>query len=699
MKKISVFIVFSICSALLFSCASIKDKISLASVNDPATSTSKNPTDTGRGLEYTCSIQNGSILVSTQEDIAKSPEYKKDRAFIYKKAYKPVNITDYDTEQQNTALEGQLKYLEEVLIDNLVQATKEWKSGDSGSIKVTAEPQNDLPLNERSIRLTKMKKHPKYTVYDKDIFTNFTGSKLALGEAVQLDTGIKGKVVSIENDEVKVAFEPISDQPVEGPFGIITVKDMGDHFVTDIDARKGAIVRVGPAVGKIVDVNNKNFQIDYAHPFGGETLQCDVKVVAINREMQQQESYAHFEPNQSDKQAKTEATPSLDAQGSTDDTNKIHLVEAGDLVKIEYSAKLQSNGKLIYTTSSDIASDIRHEKIKDFKNPEAFGPITVAAGAQDAFPGLGYAVMGLTIGEQKEVVISADKAFGGRSPGLIRNFDRNKSVPTMVTMSAKEYSQKYDGFPVKGKKILYNPYVQARIVNVTEGGADLELAPVSDEMDSDFGLTQMKVVDHKINIHLTPKIGGYFELDKRPGRVVAVSDRTFTVDFNEPLAGQDILFDIKVLSLTKSDALDDMEIQWIEDYEKGMHAIEEFKKPAVLVLYADWCGYSKKLLNETLSDPRIKMMRDDYIWIKVDSDKHEEYKEYYEQSGFPLTVLLDKKGEVVQKISGFRPAGQYETEIKTGFINKAISKKLKKVVKKMEVENHINGKNARIIKN
>ncbi|MFO7740463.1 MAG: thioredoxin family protein [Desulfatiglandaceae bacterium] len=673
MKKIGVIIVVAICIALFFSFAGMTDHASLAS---------QNPAGKGRGLEYTCRMQNGDILVSTQADIANSSKYQKARAFIYKKAYKPVDITAYDAREKNAALEGQLKFLEDVLIDKLVQDTREWKPGDFGSIRVTAEPQNDLPSNERSIRLTKVKTHPKNTVYAKDIFTNLTGGNPAVGETVRLDTGITGEVVSIENDAVKVAFEPISDQAMEGPFGMVTVKDMGDNYVTDIDARKGSLVSVGPAVGKIAEVSEKNFLVDYAHPFGGEALQCDVKIVAIEKDMQPQESNKQADLHQSDTSGDTPGMPATasatgKSPGLSPDINKSVLVETGDLVEVAYTARLKSNGKLIQTTSADIAEDINQEKIQNFKAPDIFGPLTLIAGAQEAFPGLGYAVMGLAVGEQKEVVISLDQAFGSRNPGLIRNFDRDKTVPTMITLSVKEYSQKYNGFPIKDKTIVFNPYVEARIMDVAEDKVSLQLSPVAEEMDSDFGLTRMTVENDKIHIHLTPKIGGYFELERRPGRVVAVSDNQFTVDFNDPLAGQDILFDVKILSLTKANEFSNMAIQWIEDYEKGMQAIEEMKKPAVLVLYADWCGYSKKLFNTTLQDPRIKMMKDDFVWVKVDSHEQRGLKELYEQTGFPMTVLLDAGGNEVEIIKGFRPASEFQAELKKALNGQATGSNLK----------------------
>jgi thiol:disulfide interchange protein len=137
----------------------------------------------------------------------------------------------------------------------------------------------------------------------------------------------------------------------------------------------------------------------------------------------------------------------------------------------------------------------------------------------------------------------------------------------------------------------------------------------------------------------------------------------FTVDFNDPLAGKELTIDAQLVSLLKAENFADKNINWIESYDDGLKAIEEQNKPAVLFLYADWCGYCKKMKTETLGDPRVTMMSDDFIWIKVNSDEQSEIKQFYEQKSFPLTVVIDNSGEVIEKISGYKPAGEFQTEL------------------------------------
>ena len=94
----------------------------------------------------------------------------------------------------------------------------------------------------------------------------------------------------------------------------------------------------------------------------------------------------------------------------------------------------------------------------------------------------------------------------------------------------------------------------------------------------------------------------------------------------------------------------------IEDHDQGYERAAALDKPQVLVLYAKWCGWSKKLLGEALEDPRIKMIKDDYVWTKIDSDSEKSYKEYYGQKGFPLVLILNPEGEIVQRLDGYKDA-------------------------------------------
>mgnify|MGYP006312057455 CR=1 FL=1 len=135
------------------------------------------------------------------------------------------------------------------------------------------------------------------------------------------------------------------------------------------------------------------------------------------------------------------------------------------------------------------------------------------------------------------------------------------------------------------------------------------------------------------------------------------------MDYNSTLAGQALTLEVEVVSLTKPSQYRNRKIEWIEDYESGLKVARRNGKPAVLVLYAAWCGYSTRLLEESIPDPKIRLLDDSFVWMKIDSHEKREYKELYEQTSYPWIVVLNPEGEVVKTIRGFKPADQLRQEL------------------------------------
>lgn len=109
---------------------------------------------------------------------------------------------------------------------------------------------------------------------------------------------------------------------------------------------------------------------------------------------------------------------------------------------------------------------------------------------------------------------------------------------------------------------------------------------------------------------------------------------------------------------------------WYTDWNEGMAAAKNEKKPAVVDFYTDWCVYCKKMEKETFSDPAIKQrFSKDWITIRVnaeDSNKsgtidgktmtYPEMTKYFNISGFPTILFIDKDNKPVHPLPGFVPA-------------------------------------------
>jgi thiol:disulfide interchange protein len=177
-----------------------------------------------------------------------------------------------------------------------------------------------------------------------------------------------------------------------------------------------------------------------------------------------------------------------------------------------------------------------------------------------------------------------------------------------------------------------------------------------------LGVVEIKPAGNDVVVTLQPEIGAPYRQGEQTGRIVAADETTFDVDFNPALAGETVIVELEVVNIVKASAFKE-DIRWLADHDQGLQKSAETAKPVVLVLYADWCGWSQRLLKDTLTDPRIKLLKDQFIWVKVNSDREITLKERYDQVGYPLVVLLDPGGQVVGRIDGFRDAAALKAEL------------------------------------
>ncbi len=106
-------------------------------------------------------------------------------------------------------------------------------------------------------------------------------------------------------------------------------------------------------------------------------------------------------------------------------------MQKGDFVKIDFIGKLES-GDIFDLTDEKIAKE------NNIYNPSIkYKPVTVIIGAGFVVPGLEKALMDMTVGEKKEILVKPEEAFGSRNPELIKTvpekaFEGKHVVPGMI---------------------------------------------------------------------------------------------------------------------------------------------------------------------------------------------------------------------------------------------------------------------------
>jgi FKBP-type peptidyl-prolyl cis-trans isomerase 2 len=338
--------------------------------------------------------------------------------------------------------------------------------------------------------------------------------------------------------------------------------------------------------------------------------------------------------------------------------------EAGDLVKVHYTAASE-DGKVFYTTRQELVDDPELDKADWFKAPRESGPELVVAGEKAFFPGVGERVLGMEPGESRDVLLPPGGAFGYADPKLVQHFDKVLSIPRSLDMSPVEFVGRFKAFPVLNGEYELNPQVRFKVVEFDKEAAAIEvLADDGATYQGPYGETTIRVTEDQVQLRLKPEVGAKVQgvppgaQSARQGRITSQNATHFTIDYNPVVAGQSVALNLEVVEILKASEFEGSPIEWSEP-ESGEQALESFSrsgKPVVAVLHTERCGWCKRLFDQTMTDVRIKSLRDDFVWVKVDVEKHPEYKEKYDLSGTPLTVVLDERGEVVERVEGFSQA-------------------------------------------
>jgi len=97
-------------------------------------------------------------------------------------------------------------------------------------------------------------------------------------------------------------------------------------------------------------------------------------------------------------------------------------------------------------------------------------------------------------------------------------------------------------------------------------------------------------------------------------------------------------------------------ITWHNDYAEA-EALARSRDSLVIVdVYTDWCGWCRKMDREIYSDPRLAELSRQEVFLKLNAEDRGQGEQFAQQngvSGYPTTIILSGRGQVLQKRSGF----------------------------------------------
>lgn len=225
-------------------------------------------------LNYTCRLAGGEIATTTDPDIAGDPQEAKASFFYPSNKSGAVRMFPGPTADQSDPRD--LKAFESEVRRQLAAGVVGLPYDLTSPVVITSAVSEQLEEENRYLNFDR--------IITKPVLQKLSRANYIRGQKVEPVVGGKlskngldyAEVVSL--DEKEVTIKVLADPPLEvdTPWGKAIAKRNGDRIETVIDARVGAIVRTGSALGRITEVNASSFVVDYGHPFAYETLNCDV---------------------------------------------------------------------------------------------------------------------------------------------------------------------------------------------------------------------------------------------------------------------------------------------------------------------------------------------------------------------------------------------------------------------------------------
>lgn len=168
----------------------------------------------------------------------------------------------------------------------------------------------------------------------------------------------------------------------------------------------------------------------------------------------------------------------------------------GDIVQLHFTGRLRDG--TVFESSQD-AGDGEWQNFRG--NGVSFAPLRVELGKGDMLPAFEEEVVGLEPGERKTFTIPCERAFGPRREDCVHVLPREELIPG-------------------------EPHQQ--VYRMAEGR-------------------------RRAN-YFKPKVGGFVEVigpggDMVRARVRELDAKSITLDTNHPLAGQDLIFDVQLVSI------------------------------------------------------------------------------------------------------------------------------------------------------
>ena len=110
----------------------------------------------------------------------------------------------------------------------------------------------------------------------------------------------------------------------------------------------------------------------------------------------------------------------------------------------------------------------------------------------------------------------------------------------------------------------------------------------------------------------------------------------------------------------------DLTISWAKNLNEALAQAKKENKLVFVDIYADWCGWCKRLEQDVFPQLKIaKLLNDQFIPLRIDSDENRDFSSKFNIQGLPTLLVLDKDGSEAGRVRGYKQADELEKALLT----------------------------------
>lgn len=94
-------------------------------------------------------------------------------------------------------------------------------------------------------------------------------------------------------------------------------------------------------------------------------------------------------------------------------------------------------------------------------------------------------------------------------------------------------------------------------------------------------------------------------------------------------------------------------------FEKAQKVALASNKMLIIDFTASWCGPCKKMDMDTWGDEKVKLLLENFVFVKIDIDSNKELAFKYNVKSIPNVFILDSNGIVVKSFLGYMGANKF----------------------------------------